>query len=121
MLTLVLKDLHQQRKTLLTQTGVALIIVALLGTKPATAAGLYAWVTLFTFTYVSRLTHDDDRNKTLVFLRALPVSPAHIVLSKYLSTLIVAVGAIPGLARFGAIRFSEAGDQVPGQRTVDLT
>lgn len=93
MLALVLKDLYQQRKTLLSSAAFGGAFIILFSRLPAGSSAAYTWIIMLTFGYVTRAAYDEDRNKSLLFLRAMPLPPEEIVIAKYISTLIVALGA----------------------------
>lgn len=90
---MALKDIYQQRKMLLFNAVIALAMMAAFTRIPAGTAIFYTYIIMLTFGYVTRSTYDDDRNKSFFFLRSLPIPPGQIVISKYISTLLMAAAA----------------------------
>ena len=105
MLDLVWKDIIQGRRML----AFYLVVGAVIGIGLAFAlenvgAVIALQMTVSAYGFAIRSTYDEDKNGALLFLKGLPLSDAAIVVSKFLSTLAVAIGFAAffgGLAFFG--------------------
>lgn len=91
MLTLLWKDFSVERKTIANYTLLAAAMVFFFSRMESGLAFVSTWSVMLPFFYVSRLCYGEELAGGLGLLRALPVSPAAIVWSKFAGTLLATV------------------------------
>lgn len=93
MLDLVWKDIIQGRRALAFYLAVgAAIALGLTFAMSDVGAVVALQMTLSVYGFAVKSTYDDDKHGALLFLKGLPLSDAAIVVSKFVSTFVVAVG-----------------------------
>lgn len=92
-LKLMKKDLLVNKRTLLSYTGIAALMVLLFSRAEMGLTFLSTWSFMIPYMYSTVNSQQEEVNKGLLFLRSLPVSPMAIAWSKFLVNLLITVAS----------------------------
>lgn len=91
MFSLILKDLRVQKK-MIWMVAAFLILLSIYWSGPG---GIIAGITGATYVLTLGASAIDDRNRADIILNSLPVSRAKIVITKYVTVYLFALGCLP--------------------------
>lgn len=94
MLYIIYKDLYQSRKTILLYFLIGLVFIVSSFLNDMGIAMSAAFIFLLVYGVVVRNEYTEDKNKGYSLLRTLPIKPCKIILSKYLTALLLATTGV---------------------------
>lgn len=94
MLYIVYKDLYQSRKTIALYFTIGLVFILYSFLNNLGLAMSAAFTFVMVYGVVIRTEYNEDKNKGYTLLRILPIKPYKIVISKYITPLLLATAGI---------------------------